>query len=278
MSLTTIITTRGRPEMLHDTVLTMLPHMVLPDTRLIIAVDEDDAVTLGNIAWLPKDSRVILNVEPREDTRGPKADRALRIAPADIYMPMGDYTPIHGHAWDATVCAAATLFPDGIGVVQSMPCNASFPGIQAPTTKLVELMGYIYPPHFPFWFIDHWLDDIARMIGRQVTIDIASDHFSMSGQRKTIGLREVGFWCDYFDALTPERFEQASRIIEALDERPETKRRLRSNFCITDARSKHLNLCVKSMNLPDNDPPDERYLRAKAKAVEHLKQLTQGTV
>lgn len=276
MRLTTIIGTRGRPEMLRDTVMASLPNMVLPESRLLIAVDADDDATLADIGWLPRDHRVLLSVEPREDTRGPKYDRAFKMAPADIYMPVGDYTPIHGNAWDATVCAAATLFPDGIGVVQTMPINASFPGIQAPTAKLVELMGYIYPPHFPFWFIDHWLDDIARMIGRQVTVDIGSDHFSMSGQRKTIGLREVGFWCDYFDALTPERFEQASRIIEALDERPETKRRLRSNFCITDARSRHLNLGVKSMNLPDNDPPDERYLRAKAKAVEHMKQLTEG--
>lgn len=278
MRLTTIIQTRGRPEMLRETVETMLPNMTMPESRVVVAVDADDDVTLADIGWLPREKRVLLSVEPREDTRGPKADRALRVAPADIYMVMGDYTPIHRHGWDAVICEAATLFPEGIGCVQTLPINANFPGIQAPTAKLVELMGYIYPPHFPFWFIDHWLDDIVRMTGRAVTVDIHSDHFSMAGQRKTIGLREVGFWCDYFDALTPERFEQANRIIDALDETPATKRRLRSNFPMTDIRSRHLNFCVKTRNLPDNDPPDERYLRVKAKAVEHLKQLTQGTV
>lgn len=276
MRLTTIINTRGRPDLLRDTVEATVAGMTEPETRLIVAVDEDDEVTLNDIAWLPRDKRVLLNIEAREDTRGPKCDRALRIAPADIYMPVSDYTPIHRPGWDAVICEAAELFPEGIGCVQTLPINANFAGIQAPTAKLVELMGYIYPPHFPFWFIDHWLDDIVRMTGRAVTVDIGSDHFSLSGQRKTIGLREVGFWCDYYDALTPERFEQANRIIEALDETPATKRRLRSNFPTVDVRSRHLNFCVKTRNLPDNDPPDERYLRVKAKAVEHLKQLNEG--
>lgn len=276
MRLTTIITTRGRPDLLKQTVLTTLRTMALPESRLVIAVDDDDEATLADIGWLPRDKRLLLSVEPREDTRGPKADRALRVAPADVYMPMGDYTPIHKEGWDAAICEAATLFPDGIGCVNTPLINASFPGIQAPTAKLVELMGYIYPPHFPFWFIDHWLDDVARMIGRYCTVDIGSDHHSLAGQRTTIGRREVGFWADYFDLLTQTRQEQAYSIINAMDEPGTTKSRLVMNFPLVDYRSRWVNLIAKLQHPPENDPeelPDERYLRAKAKADAHIARL-----
>ncbi len=271
MNLTTIIATRGRPELLRQTVSITAPNMILPESRLLIAVDADDDATLADIAWLPSDPRIILSVEPREDTRGPKYDRALRLAPADVYMPVGDYTPIHMRGFDAAILQAAQLFHDGIGCVNTPLINASFPGIQAPTAKLVELMGYIYPPHFPFWFIDHWLDDIARMIGRYCTVDIDSDHTSFSGKRKTIGLRDVRFWADYFDLLTGERQAQASRIIDHLDEPETAKQRLRMNFPLVDFRSRWVNSLIGG--LPDNDPPDERYMRVKIRALEHLNRL-----
>ena len=50
--------------------------------------------------------------------------------------------------------------------------NAIEFGYQAPTAGLVAKLGYIYNPEYPFWFVDHELDDICRMIGRYVCVDV----------------------------------------------------------------------------------------------------------
>jgi hypothetical protein len=72
----------------------------------------------------------------------------------------------------------------------------------------------IYPEIFPYWFVDHWLDDVARMIGR---ISYAEVAVKMDAKPPTQGMREPAFWAYLFDATTEERREIARKIIDSPD-------------------------------------------------------------
>jgi hypothetical protein len=274
MTLTVIVQTRGRLAILRETLKRTLPAVSRPDTKVLLCVDDDDAETIAGLDTLPKDDRLLISVKPREDTRGPQYDRALTEAPADVYLPTTDKVPITRPGFDQVILDAAATFPDGIGCVCTPLINASFPGLQAPTAKLVDLMGYIYPPDYPFWFIDHHLDDICRMIGRYFTVDVGSDHFSLSPP-KTLELRHLVFWTSYFDAMAPERTAQARAILDAMDEEPWRKAMLESNFGVVEYRSKWINDHVRSQaaqieSSRGEKAADERYLRVLKAATAHL--------
>lgn len=274
MSLTIAIATRSRPDILKETVERTLANIQCDDTSLLVLADADDDNTVDNLYKLPEDSRVLTSIEKREDTRGLKYDRALTLAPADVYLPAVDYAPILTPGFDRIINEAAALFPDGIGCVCTPMANASFPGLQAPTAGLVKALGYIYPPQFPFWFIDHWLDDIARMIDRYVMVNISVDHTTRRG--KTIGLRDLVFWSTFFDAHQLTRRRQALGIIKALDEPEWRKTMLRSNLSMVEYRSKWVNDIVREQaaqieaSQGTENPNDARYYRIKGAAVKEL--------
>lgn len=229
LRLSITIPTRGRPDNLRRTVEQTLSKIVLEDTRLLIAIDDDDQATIDRISDLPKDDRVIISVKPREDTRGGKTDRLLLEAPADLYLVGHDSAPIATYGFDQMFINGAKLFDDGIVCVCSRMANASFPQLQAVTQKWVDIVGYIYNPAYPFWFIDHDLDDIARMSGRVVYTEVEC---SIAGMRpaKTIRLRDLRFWIDYYDALILRRRRKAWSLIDAIDV-PESQRMMLRTWC-----------------------------------------------
>jgi hypothetical protein len=274
MTLTIIVQTRARLGILRQTLERTLPAIAREDTRVLLAVDDDDRETVDGLDTLPKDHRLVVSVKTREDTRGPKYDRALTEAPADVYLPSTDKVPITRQGFDQIILDAAALFPDGIGCVCTPLINASFPGLQAPTAKLVDLMGYIYPPDYPFWFIDHHLDDVCRMVGRYVTVDAGSDHFALPVPN-TIGLKHLVFWSTYFDAMMPERAEQARKILAASAEPAWRRTVLESMFPHVELRSRLINEHVRANASAieasrGEGAPDERYLRVLRKATGHL--------
>jgi hypothetical protein len=273
MSLIVIIATRGRPQEMLETVRLTLPKIERDDTRLMICADSDDVITLRRLCELPDDTHIHISVKEREDTRGEKYDRALTECPGSIYLPCHDCAPILTPGFDRIILDAAAVFPDGIGCVYSPMANASFPAFQAITAKLVEKIGYIYSHDYPFWFIDHELDDIARMIGRYIFVDIGVNTTTMR-PAKSLRLRELDFWTKYFDYLTYERREVAHRIIDGEDFIAPAwlKTMLKTQHLAVEARSIHLNYEVRraahaiESTRGSDEPPDEGYIRAKQKA------------
>jgi hypothetical protein len=226
------------------------------------------------------DERVHISIKPREDTRGEKYDRALTECPADVYLPAVDYAPILTPGFDNKIIEAACLFPDGIGCVYTPMANMSFPQLQGITQGLVNKLGYIYPPWFPFWFIDHWMDDLAKMIDR---ISFADIHVDCTSHRpkQTIGMRDVAFWAWLFDAGQPLRRRQATSIIEGEDFKEPYWRKevLLRRFPLIEYNSFAINNHVRTHAASierdrgfDGSPPDERYMRIKAKAEKLLLQ------
>lgn len=267
MSLTINLATRGRPNILLETVKITLENMVRDDTMFMISADGDDQSTIDALGQLPTDKRLYPVVLDREDSVGAKYNRALVHAPADVYLVMVDYAPHVTPGFDQKVLDAAAVFPDNIGVVYNYLANASFPGINAVTAGLAKKMGYIYPTYFPYWFIDHWLDDIAKIINR---ISFADVHIDVSRKQNTMEYREPIFWTTFFDLGHIERRRIAHSIINSDDFlEPGWRKELSlRHHPLIEYRSEWVNMVVREESKRMIQvPPDERYMRLRNDAV-----------
>lgn len=260
--------------MLRETLEKMLPNLHERDTRIAVLLDDDDLTVPRFLAYGLDDPQLVVSVAPREESFGAKWNRAIRVAPADVYATTADYGPYLTPGSDTRVLEAAALFPDGIGAVYSHLCCQSFPSLQAVTAKLAEKMGGIFPGLFPYWFEDHWLDDIVRMIDRIAFCDVLVERHRRPGTQEQ---REPAFWAMVYDALMPERRALARRIIEGEDFREPTWRKqlLLGALPLHDERSLFINHYVRSLEGGDRTV-DARYLRIKERAIQRLRGLEWG--
>ncbi len=276
MKLVITLATRNRPQQVIETIQRSTVNLALDNTVFIVQVDDDDKPTIEALSKAPLDKRVRVNIAPREDTIADKWNRGLS-EPADVYKTAADDDPYVTPGYDAKILEAAKLFPDGIGTVYGHMANASFTGVSAPTAKMCEKLGYIFPPLFPYWFVDHWVDDIFRMIGRISFVDVRTDQ-SRAG--KTQEMREPGWWATWFDAAYLWRRQIARQIIDADDFRTMEwhKEILRRSYPLIEHRSKWINDNVRAMS-PQYEQSsgltvyDARYQRVRDQAVAMLPHL-----
>ena len=272
MKLTINLATRGRPRHLAWTLTHTLCNISHKDTLVLLSVDDDDADTIA-MAGQFESERVVLSIEPREDSVGEKYNRALK-HPADVYLPMVDYVAHITPGFDERILEAASLFPDGIGVVYNHMANLSFPAIQAVTQGWVDHLGYIFPEYFPYWFIDHWVDDVVRMIDRVSFADVQVA--TQQEGRSTHEYREAYFWATFFDACGLLRRGQAREIIDAPDflEPAWRKEVLRRNYPMIEHRSQWINGRVRELEGARLCPPGggDRYERIKGRALTMLQE------
>lgn len=278
-----VIATRGRPEKLLETVRHTALNMSRDDTKLLICVDDDDQPTIDALPSLRMcDERITVSVKPREDSRGEKYDRALKEAKADVYLPAVDCAPILTPAWDQKIINVARLYEDGICCVHTPMVNAGGfpPALQAFTAKWVEKIGYIYNYEYPFWFIDHEADDMARLMCRYLPVQIEVSTAPMR-PKKTHRLRDLVFWTTYYDEMTLERRKKAHAIVmsEDFQASPVDKLAILNNYVVTEQRSYGINAWVRAnaaaieKDRGEEGPPDPGYLRALKRAETKLEQV-----
>lgn len=272
MNLVISLATRGRPEQLVDTIRRSVANWQSPETMMQVQLDEDDHPSIEALTKARIHERVVPNVQPREDTIADKWNRVLRSEyRADVYMSAADDDPYVVPGYDVKILEAAKRFPDGIGTVYGHMANLSFTGVSAPTKGLCDKLGFIFPPLFPYWFVDHWIDDLVRMIGRIAYADVRTDQ-SRAG--KTQEMREPGWWATFFDACYLVRRRQARTLIDD----PEFcgadwhKELLRTHHPLIEQRSRGVNEGVRQQDKQLSgwsglSVADERYQRVKARAV-----------
>ena len=129
-------------------------------------------------------------------------------------------TPFQAASFSETVMTiltdAAALYPDKCGTIYFGTREGSpLPIGWAVTHKMVEKIGYFAVPYFPYWYHDTWLDEIARMTGRNFYADVNVTF--PNGQGKTRGLRDVAFWATFFDLTRPLRKAIADKILRDPD-------------------------------------------------------------
>ena len=180
---------------------------------------------------------------------------------------MADYAPHVTPGFDTKILEAAAMFPDNIGVVYNHMANLSFPQINGVTHGLVKKMGYFYPPYFPYWFVDHWIDDIVKLIGR---ISVADVWLDVSQRPGTHDRRDVAWWATFFDAGVVHRRNLARSIIESDDFlEPEWRKKLLlgNHHILIEERSKMTNDSARQTQWHKApEAVDERYKRIKAVA------------
>ena len=279
MKLAISLATRNRAPQLLQTINAVVSCLSLDNTVLMIQVDADDPVTIQALTFTPLDRRIKVNIAPREDTIAAKWNRVL-CEPADVYLVAADDDPVITPQADVKILEAAKLLPpDGVGIVYGHLVNSSFASIVGVTAQMAEMMGYLQPELFPYWFCDHWTDDIARMIGRLVFADVKTDQ---SKAAKTMEMREPGWWATWFDASFSMREDAARRIIESphfdLPDWANYRDRLLRNFPLIRYRSRWINQAVRntSANLESwsgLSNKDDRYQRVKQRAIDMLPQL-----
>lgn len=278
MRLVISLATRGRPDRVIDTVTKSVANWTDQNTVLAILCDGDDEATQE--AYHKSKSlhdKVILDVRTREDTIAGKWNRALG-SPADVYLVAADDDPYVTPGYDTKILEAAKRFPDGIGMVYGHLANLSFSGAVAPTRKLCELMGNkIFPEYFPYWFVDHWTDDVARIIGRLSFANVRTDQ---SKPGVTQEMREPGWWATWYDAAYLMRRKQAHDIIKHPDFIcPDwQKELLLTHHPLIEVRSRMINQNVRAQNAQlsawaGNLKPDERYNRVKQRAIDMVPHL-----
>ena len=272
------LATRGRPDRLLEQVKTCSSNWTNPETKLYIQVDADDQPTIDACQkqeWGP-DGNIIVNIQPREDTIAGKWNRILSV-PADVYCYHADDDPYVVSGYDQLILDAAQRFPDGIGAVFGHLANLSFSCTYAATAKYAQKLGFLLPDYFPYWFCDHWTDDLARMIGR---ISFANIRTDQTRPGVTQEMREPGWWATFYDAAYLFRRKQATDILND----PEficpdwQKELLIAAFPLIDVRSRMINQSVRNSNKQlsagaGNLPMDERYLRVKNRAIEMVPKL-----
>ena len=271
------LATRGRPELAYRTAVKTMENISLPDTRFMISLDDDDEASLKffDRSSLPLYRCDLVGVKTREDSTGEKFNRVLSSFPdADLYVPMVDYVAQITPGWDAKFLEAVELFPDGIGVVCNHLANASFPFTMGATRKLVEKTGFLFPPYFPYWFVDHWLDSIARLLNRYSFADTHVEIYRRPvepGAHPTMEYREIEFWSAFFDTGYYARRQCALNIIDSPDfTEPEwRKNQLRRNFPLIETRDFWINKTLRDATPPTVSPGlgDDRYWRLRDRAV-----------
>lgn len=276
MKLVISLATRGRPQQLLDTIQKDVACFGQNNTVLMVQVDSDDQPTIMMLRNMALDKRVQVSVKDREDTIAAKWNRALE-EPADLYMIKGDDDPLTGKNVDSKLLDASMVFPDGLGMVYGHYANLSFPGVMCLTAAMTEQLQCIMPEHFPYWFCDHWTDDIARMIGRIAFADVRTDQ---SQAKPTQECREPFWWATWFDAAVGLRHAIADNVMADLQDEPWRKAMHKNNWPWIDMRSSLINdgVRINSRQLEwNNGNPlslkDERYQRVKERAIARVPEM-----
>lgn len=272
------LATRGRPDRLVETVKRSSDNWTNPLTELHIQVDDDDAATIERCnkeGWLGSTGRIIANVKPREDTIAEKWNRIHTEGhgnfPGDVYLVAADDDPYVTPGYDERICVAAECLPDGVGWVYGHLANLSFTGALAATKGVCDILGFFLPTHFPYWFCDHWIDDVARISGRISFADVRTDQ---SKPGKTQEMREPAWWATFYDACYLMRREQAHRVMNSSRSCHHDALLLR-NHPLVEVRSRLINEQVRQQSRQMEQwsglsTQDERYQRVKARAIKTL--------
>lgn len=262
-TLTIGIATRGRARLASWTATETLRNVREEGTKIIVLADQDD--DLSEMA-LPEG--VMLSVQQREDSVGGKWNRMLEYRPADVYLAMCDYRAQSTPGFDTEILQKSSLFTDGIGCVVQHMANLSFPCYQAVTHRMASIMGGVYVEHFPYWFVDHWLDDICKMTGRYVFANSDTTLLPRPGSGGTQDFREPGFWATLYDALYRERESVAEKLMSEMEITDSQRNILRAQWPLVHQRSTMINNLVRVME--GNAPFDERYIRIRERGISKL--------
>jgi len=226
MKLTVTLPTRGRPALLAQALAALTANTEDKTNTVVVVASDDDDSTISQLHSKMNNVTIYHTVAPREDTLGAKYNRAALVAfaPADAYIQHADDQVIETPGWDARVREALQAFDDarlsatapgllyfGLGA-GTMPAN------MVVNEAMRRSLGYMFPPYFPQWWHETWLDEVGWLSGRILWVpEIACRGIAPEngGRGRTKSLRDLAFWADFFQRTRPLRVAQAQAILDA---------------------------------------------------------------
>lgn len=219
--ITILLSTRGRPEKLQVVFASLKKSTVGKDKiSLWLYVDDDDTVTRKAIdagEFPDLGFPVHWHIGPRTPDWGRTYDVLWHATGrnAEVYMIANDDVRFESLGWDNVLRDGFLQYPDGVVLAcpydPVCPDIATFPILGG---AWLNAMGQIYAGYFHYWFDDHWVDQIGRMIGRYINIPILLS--PIGGKGKTQRMRCLPFWTRFFQLTLRERKEIAKKLIHAM--------------------------------------------------------------
>jgi hypothetical protein len=146
----------------------------------------DDVSNIEMILYIDEDDHSYDNLEvPFIKVSGERIilsemwNKCYEKASGDILMHCGDDIIFRTKGWDTIVSNKFKEYPDNIAFVYGND-GSNFNGVFGTHGFIhkdwVEAIGYFVPPYFVSDYNDTWLNDVAKMIGRHIHVDILTEH------------------------------------------------------------------------------------------------------
>lgn len=156
-------------------------------------VDDDDPAIDDYSSIIPPNGLV---VGPRLDLCAATNQLWRNIPKHDFYMYLSDDFLFRTKDWDARVLEAFNGWPDRVGIVY---CNDLYQKEKLATEatlsgRLVDALGYVCPPAFQHLYVDNFVVDLGRALGRLKYLEnvlIEHMHPDAGKARKDEGYKRV---------------------------------------------------------------------------------------
>lgn len=198
-----------------------------PSQVQVVAYIDDDDPRLGDYRNTDHQLVVALIVGQR-CTLSDAWNRAAAVADGDVVMLAADDLRFRSWGWDRMVADAAAGFPDGIGLMYGRDGHADERMATHPfvTRRWVETVGRFTAPYFAADYVDLWLHDVAKRIGRAVYLpQLLVEHMHPSfgkgewdeNHRERLERAKKADLPALWDDTEGERRDEASRLLAVME-------------------------------------------------------------
>lgn len=287
-----LVPTRARPESLTRLAENLLQTLARPEwVSLWLYADEGDEASRRFVADWPSDSPLAVRgvFEPDRPTQGQRYNRLRACLPErpELYLIGSDKMIFRTQGWDEVVRRAYRAVPDRL--MMAFPKDSinhgQFGAFPILSEAWAEATGKLTTGHFPFWYDDTWLNEVAKMAGRWRALPIELEMASGSTQR----MFHLRFWEHFFQATLGARLDEAKALLRrihredpvALSQAMKQAERLCGQLAISEADwpKRHQQLDAYERNLSSRrasaepvPPPGDVYWEVEAAARAHLSQ------
>jgi hypothetical protein len=283
-TLSLLLPTRKRPQTFIralDSVAATVARPALLEVVIGIDLDDDAAASLLDVGRYPFPIKVVRR-DPRDIMGVGHKSEILRAEArdSDLVAWLADDSTITTPGWDDAARDAAAALPNRIGMLHlPTPVNPQMACFPLLTRETIAELGFLMEPWTPYWFCDTWLTEIGDYIG--TLRPIAAEVICPDGLGQTRGMRELDFWCDWFDRMRPHRLATAERLLAKMyPDRPDLAAAQRAQFPMQAARHRQYMAFVlrnhaaieKQMTMAE-DRPLLSYVRCKQQALAMVEAL-----
>lgn len=190
MKISAIMPTRNRPENLERIFNSALDTISKPDMfEFSLRIDNDDILSLPMIEKYKDKLNIRLDTKPRNKKMSEVWNEAWRNATGEIYQMIGDDFIYRTKNWDEEIRKLFEVSQDKIMLVFGKDGiqngNISTHGFVH--KNWTDVLGYFVPTQLNIYYVDTWVDDIARKIKRRIyKNDLLFEHMHPAAKKSTM--------------------------------------------------------------------------------------------